>query len=132
MTNIFVLRGLKLVHSLIVVFCLLTPFFGNNYFLFLHAILIPLIVFHWLVNQSTCSLTITERIMRKQLFGSSDSDDCISCKAIQPIYDFVMNNKSQKIPIYSIIIGLWGITIARLIYKYQTGEITKLTDIFIN
>ncbi len=129
MANVHVLRILTLIHSLIIVFVLITPFFGSNYFLVLHSFVVPFIVMHWLVNQSICSLTLTEKIMRKKLFGDSDIDNCISCKLIQPIYDYRANNINQSKMIYLIVISLWLITIARLYLKVRNGELTKITDL---
>ncbi len=129
MTNAYMLRILTLIHSLIIVFVLLTPFFGSNYFLVLHLLVVPFIVFHWIVNQSICSLTLTEKIMRKKLFGDSDIDNCVSCKIIQPIYDFKSNSKYQSTTIYFIVTSLWLITVARLYFKVKNGELTKISDL---
>ncbi len=129
MTNIYLLRAITLIHSLIVVFVLLAPFFGNNYFLFLHFLIIPFIIIHWILNQSVCSRTLTEQIMIKKIFGNADADDCVTCKIIQPIYDFKMNNKNRTGVIYAIVILLWTITASRLILKYKNGDLVSFSDL---
>lgn len=131
MTNTIILKFITLIHSLIVVFVLLTPFFGSNQLLILHSITIPFIVLHWIVNQTTCAITLTERLMRRKLFGNDSADDCISCKIIQPVYDFKMNNSSNIKLIYLIAGILWTISMSRLFYSYKYNNLT-IRELFVN
>jgi hypothetical protein len=129
--NRIILDTIVLLHFIFILFVVLTPFIGGNYFLLLHAIIVPFIVFHWIINNNTCALTIAERAVRKQLYGTNPSDDdCITYKLIAPVYDFNKNNISMSNMIYVIILGLWGITLFRLYSNYSNGKLSNMNDLF--
>lgn len=126
------LKLITLLHIIFVLFVTITPFVSSNYFLFIHAIFIPFLIFHWICNDNTCVLTIIERKLRKEIYGeNSIEDDCITCKLIEPVYDFRKNYKTFSIIIYTITISLWLISMGKLYYKYNTGTITSFKDLFI-
>jgi hypothetical protein len=61
------LKFITLLHTLFVLFVVVTPFIDSNYFLFLHLMIVPFVMFHWVLNDNTCVLTIIERKLRKDL-----------------------------------------------------------------
>ena len=108
-----------------------TPFTNSNYFLLLHAIFVPFLILHWICNDNTCILTIIERKLRKEIYGKVDEDECITCKLIEPVYDFRKNYKTFTILIYAITILLFLISSGKLYYKYSIGEIRNFRDLFV-
>ena len=46
------LKIIVLCHILLVCFAVLSPFTNSNYILFMHAIIIPFIIAHWLLNNN--------------------------------------------------------------------------------
>ncbi len=126
------LKIIALVHILLVLFVVLTPFVGSNYFLLLHSIFVPFMMFHWLCNDNTCILTIIEKKIRKSVQGDKyKKEDCITCKLIEPVYDFRKNYKTFSIIIYSLTTLFWAISAGRLYCKYKSGEIRSLFDLFL-
>jgi hypothetical protein len=124
------LKIVSLAHILFVIFVIITPFTASNYFLTLHAIFLPFIMLHWLCNDNTCVLTIIERNLKRKLYGKIDEETCITCKLIEPVYDFRKNYSQFTAIIYMITISLWLITMYRLMNKYKSGEISSYIDIF--
>ena len=127
-----ILNIIILVHVLVLIFCIITPFTNSTYLLFLHSIIIPFIMFHWILNDNTCALTLFEKQLRSQINGSTINDsDCFTCKIIHPIYDFKNNHKQFSVFIYTTAILLWSVSVYKLYSKYNYGEIKGLTDLFI-
>ena len=126
------LKIITLLHVLFVIFVVVTPFINSNYFLFIHSIFIPFLILHWICNDNTCVLTIIERKLRKEINKTDNvDDDCITCKLIEPVYDFRKNYKTFTILIYGITLSLWSISVGRLIYKYNNNSISEFKDLFI-
>ena len=131
MINEILLKAITIVHILFVIAVLVTPFLNSNYFLMLHAIFVPFIMLHWICNDNTCVLTLVERFLRKKIYGdNAKEDDCVTCKLIEPVYNFRNNYKTFTTIIYAITISLWCVSAGRLYYKYSTGDITHYTDLF--
>jgi hypothetical protein len=124
------LKIVSLLHILFVIFVVVAPFAGSNYFLMLHAVFIPFIIIHWIFNDNTCVLTIIERNLKRKLYGKIDEDECITCKLIEPVYDFKKNYAKFSAIIYTITILLWVITMGHLSYKYKSGQIKSYIDLF--
>jgi hypothetical protein len=130
--NKLCLQLITFIHILFILFVIVIPFTNNNYFLLLHAIIVPFVMLHWILNDNTCILTIIEKNMREQLYGVvPDKEECFTCQLIEPIYDFKNNYESMSTAIYLITIGLWFISVYKLYSKWQSGEITSLSDFFI-
>lgn len=130
MKNI-ILKLITLIHTLLVIFITVTPFLNSNYFLLLHAILIPFIILHWICGDNTCVLTILERKIQKEVYGKVNNDECITCHIIEPVYDFRKNHKNFTVLIYAVSIMLFLISSSKLWYKYSSGEISGIKDLFI-
>lgn len=124
------LNLISLIHVIFVLFVILAPFSNINYFLMLHVIFVPFVMLHWIYNDNTCVLTVMERNLRKQIYGKVDEEDCITCRLIEPVYDFRKNYATFSTIIYIITITLWLISVCTLAYKYKTGEITNYVDLF--
>jgi hypothetical protein len=117
-------------HIIFVLFVVLTPFFGNNYLLMLHGIVVPFMMLHWVLNDNSCALTIIEKSMREQLYGVANSSECFTCRLIEPVYDFKNNYESLSNIIYTVTLGLWFISVYKLTCRFRAGEITSLNDFF--
>lgn len=123
------LNTITYLHLLFVGFIVAIPFTNSNYFLLLHAILVPFIVFHWILNDNTCILTVIEKKIRKNYLNKADDEECVTCKLIEPVYDFKKNYSKFSAIIYTITILLWLISVSRLLYKYKTGQISSFQDL---
>ena len=124
---------IMLIHFLLVLFVILTPFFGNNYMLFMHAIIVPFIMIHWILNDNTCVLSTIEKKIRETINNGKtiDKNICFTCRLIDPVYDFRANYDDYATQIYLITTVLWLYSIGKLYYKYNTGEIRTIHDLFI-
>lgn len=130
--NEVILYLILVLHFAFVVFVVATPFVGNNYFLLLHAIVVPFMMAHWYANDNTCALTLMEKKIRYNLYGEEpDPNDCFTYNLIAPIYDFKKNNNDCSSIIYFITIALWLYTLLRLYKNYQDGKLCKLTDLML-
>lgn len=129
--NELILKFITLLHTLFIICVVVTPFLNSTYFLLLHAIFVPFMVFHWICNNNTCVLTIVEKNLRKKMGKEYDEDDCFTCRLIEPVYDFKKNNIPYSKVIYTTTILLWFITFGKLIYKYKSGQITGFQDLFV-
>jgi hypothetical protein len=129
--NDSILLLINVLHIIVIIFVLCAPFSGSNYLLFMHTIIVPFIMLHWVLNNNTCSLTVMEKFVRTQTYGVQPEDEeCFSYKFIAPIYDFNKNTKDFSNFTYIITIGLWFVSIYSFIYKFKNNEINSLLDIF--
>ena len=118
-------------HALLVLFLVITPFTKVAPLLLLHAIIIPFILLHWVVNNNTCALTIAEYKIREYINGGPvDRSHCFMARLMDPIYDFKKNNHSRRHFLYSSMIILWAISIYRLYSLRKTGVIKTFDDYF--
>lgn len=132
MINEILLDIIVFIHFIFVLFMVLTPFIGNNYFLILHAIVTPFIMAHWYLNDNNCALTIAEKFVRQSINGTdTDPNDCITYNLIAPVYDFKKNNSEFTEFIYIATFVLWFISLYRLYYNWKTGKLNKLEHIVI-
>ena len=116
-------------HFVFVMFVILTPFLGNNYFLLLHACVVPFMMLHWYTNDNNCALTLMEKKIRCNLYGTEpDPNECFTYNLIAPVYDFKKNNYDMSTIIYLITISLWGYTLLRL-YSNKDGKLSKTEDL---
>lgn len=124
------LQFIVLIHTLFVLFVTITPFTSSNYFLLLHAIVVPFVMLHWLLNNNMCSLTLFEKALREKITGvKTTKKECFTCKIIEPIYDFKNNYKERSAIIYAGTSILLFITIYKLYKKYKDGKIKSIYDL---
>ena len=128
--NELILYIIVVLHFIFLLFVILTPFVGNNYFLLLHGIMVPFMMAHWYSNDNTCALTLMENKIRKILYGiDPDPNDCFTYNLIAPVYDFKKNNNDISSMIYIITIILWCYTVLRLYTNYKNGKLSKIQDL---
>jgi hypothetical protein len=122
--NKILLYLIKILHILLVLFIIISPFLNINFILALHFIIVPFIILHWILNDNKCALTLIEKNIRNRIYGDeNDNNDCFTCKLIEPIYDFKSDYETMSHIIYIITISLWIITSTKLYLKYRCGEI---------
>ena len=122
----------KILHIIFFTFVILGPFTNSNYILLLHSIFIPFLLVHWVFNDNTCAITTVEKIIKKSIKKEKydKEKDCLTCKLIDPVFDFRKNNMSRSTFIYTVTIVLWLITIISLKMKIDKGEIAGWMDLF--
>lgn len=118
-------------HTCFFLALLVGPLFNSNYLLTLHALFIPFILAHWFSGDNTCAVTLTERAIRKMRKGDKyNDDDCVSCKIIEPVFDFPKYYPKYYKSIIVIGIVLWLCTMYKLYNKYKIGDIRSWKDLF--
>ncbi len=129
--NNILLNLILICHFLVVCFVVLVPFFGGNYLLLLHLILVPFIIFHWLLNDNTCVLSTIETKIREKMNGGIpvNRNECFTCGLIDPIYDFRSNYDTHSNMIYLITILLWFVSLGKLYSRCKSGEVASFYDI---
>ena len=114
---------IQLIHAFVIVFILGAPFFGGDYLLSLHFIIIPFIMLHWITNQSVCALTEIEKFAR----GRCESKDTFFGQVMDPIYkseSFIgrlaapfytfEDEETETLAVWVGLTGLWLITLFKL------------------
>lgn len=121
---------INIIHLIVIIFVLAAPFSNSNYLILLHAIVIPFIILHWLLNNNTCCLTVAEKYIREKNTGSSvKEDDCFTYQLVAPIYDFNKDHQSFSTFIYILTLSLWFISVYNLSNKFCTGQIKSINDL---
>lgn len=130
--NELLLYLIVFLHFLFVLFVVVTPFIGNNYFLIIHALTVPFVMAHWYTNDNNCALTMMEKRIRFNLYKEEPNpNDCFTYNLIAPIYDFKKNNNDLSFIIYAVTIGLWFCTLFKLYSNYKKGKLAKLQDLMM-
>ena len=130
--NELMLYLIVVLHFVFVMFVILTPFIGNNYFMVLHASIVPFMMAHWYTNDNNCALTLMEKKIRSNLYGTEpDPNDCFTYNLIAPVYDFKKNNCDISPIIYFVTCALWGYTLLRLYTNYRDGKLSKPEDLLM-
>ena len=109
------------IHFLVVLFIVLVPFFGSEYFLTLHFLIVPFIMLHWLTNQTVCVLTELEKLVRGrdantifgQIFEPIYKDESFLGRFLRPVYEFKDEDEEMQV-VWCVLTGLWVITLVRL------------------
>ncbi len=121
---------INVIHICIVLFVVIIPFLNSNYFLLLHAIVVPFILLHWVTNNNTCALTIAEYYIRELATGKPvDKSQSFMAQLIEPVYDFKKNNQDDSTLLYIVTTALVTLSIGKLIRKKYTGEIKSFWDL---
>lgn len=121
---------ISIIHAIIVAFIIVVPFTNITVLLLLYVIIVPFIILHWILNNNQCSLTLVERKLRKKIYGNYSPSDCITCRLIEPIYDFRKKHKQFTTLIYAATIILFLIAVLKLVNKFQSGQIKNFMDLF--
>lgn len=121
------LEIIVLLHFIFLMFLILVPFFGSNYLLVLHAITIPFMMAHWVLNDNNCALTLLEAYIRSSINGGIMSkEDCYVHRLVAPVYDFKKNNQDSSMFIYGITLSLWFVSLYRLYTNWKNGKLDSL------
>lgn len=100
---------IKFIHVLVVLFLVFTPFFGGEYFLTIHLMVVPFILLHWITNQSVCALTEMEKIVT----GKTCDEETFFGQVVGPIYKFKTQGE-ENVCVWTIMILLWVLTFIKL------------------
>ena len=114
-----------LIHYLIIVFIIGVPFFGSEYLLSLHLVIIPFIMIHWVTNQSVCALTEMEKFIR----GEKEDDKTFFGQVVGPIYKFRTQGDENTF-LWTTLIVLWLIALCKLHstgFRYLRAELARFT-----
>ena len=128
--NQSILFLITLIHIVVVLFLIVTPFTSLTGLHFLHVIIIPFILLHWYLNDNTCALTIAEQFIREKTYGKeANKEECFTYKLIAPIYDFNKNYDEYSKFTYFSMIALWSLSVKNLVQDYSLGKIQTLKDL---
>ena len=58
------------------------------------------------------------------------TDECYSCKLIEPIYDFGNDVGKFRKFLYTFIVVLWCITLLRFYINHRNGKLNEFIDLF--
>lgn len=122
-------KVIMVLHSLFILFIIITPFIKSDYFTLIHAIIIPFIVFHWIVNNNTCSVVFVEKKINRLVFGYDKDYRGFFANLIEPVYDFKKNHNEYALCIYGITIALWLVSVYKIYQRYEQGKIKSLKDL---
>jgi len=113
---------IQIIHALVRIFLMVTPFLGDEYLLSLHAVTIPFVMLHWATNQTVCALTEMEKLV-----SGKQEDDTFFGQVFTPIYKnesfvgvilkpwyTVKDKDEEKRLVWVGLTLLWFITLYRL------------------
>jgi hypothetical protein len=116
-------RVIQFIHVLVVCFIVFVPFFGGDYLLSLHFIIVPFLMLHWITNQSVCALTEIEKLVR----GGCESKDTFFGQVMDPIYKSESflgrlaapfytfeDGETETLAVWVVLSSLWLITLCKL------------------
>lgn len=89
-----------LIHLFIMIFVLVIPFSGNQPLLFLNVVLLLAIAFHWAMNDTTCALTLLEKVVR----GETDDKRTFFGRVMNPVYSFGKEKLATQIILFVLIL----------------------------
>jgi len=128
---------IQIIHILVRIFLVATPFFGDQYLLSLHAITIPFVMMHWASNQTVCALTELEKFVSGnkeedtffgQIFVPIYKNESFVGTILKPIYT-VKDKDEEKRLVWVGLALLWFITLYRLSlsdFSYLREELSSL------
>ena len=106
----FVANIIFSLHVLFVLFVLIAPLTEDVAILMLHAITIPFIMMHWVTNDNTCCLTVTEAFFRQDV----EKKDLFFHRLIGPVYE----PRHDQFIIIGML-GLLGISLTKLYHRWN-------------
>ena len=119
-------------HSLLVLFLIVAPFTNITPLIFLHAVMIPFIILHWVLNNNTCALTLAEFKIREYINGGPvDRSQCFMARLMDPVYDFKKNNHSRRHFLYFSMLFLWAVSCYKLYKLRSIGKLNTFDDFFL-
>jgi len=115
---------IQIIHAIIRIFLVATPFIGNQYFLSMHLLVVPFVLLHWLTNQTVCALTEIERFFSRkssdetffgQIFTPIYKNESFVGNILRPIYKVKDKDEEKRLVWFGMIV-LFFITFTRLVY----------------
>ena len=67
--------------------------------------------------------------LSEDILAIINENECFSYQLIAPIYDFNKNHEDFSFFTYIAIIGLWLVSLSKLILKYNNGKIQNFQDL---
>lgn len=119
---------IRLIHWALILFLLIIPFVGSEYFLTIHLIILPFIVLHWVTNQSVCALTEIEKFMT----GKENDYETFFGQIMEPIYKF-HTQENENLFLYTLMAALFTITfikLQRLGFAQLKGDFARFFQFF--
>jgi hypothetical protein len=106
-----------LIHTLLVLFIVLTPFIGDNKLCIIHCMIVPSILLHWLLNNNTCILVLIELYLKKGTMfvqNKKNREDCFTCQILDPVFE--VNNKMMYLGMI-LLFSISSFRVYSIIYK---------------
>jgi len=102
-----------ILHVIFLIWFVITPFTVNEPMLVLHAMIAPLMMLHWVLNDDTCCLWIAECKLR----GIDHKEESFFYNLISPFYnlDSSIGDTRMKQGVWLATIGLWLVTVAKIV-----------------
>lgn len=132
--NKIILNLIALAHILLILFVVGVPIFSNDVILLItHLWIVPFILLHWCFNDNNCAVATIEKKLREKVYGKDHDiyhEDCVTCKLVEPVYDF--NKTMEKHGLHDalciITVLLWLLSVVRVNNKYKNGEIHNVIE----
>ena len=114
----------QVIHALVRLFLVATPFIGSEYFLSMHFLVVPFVLLHWLTNQTVCALTEIERFVSRksadetffgQIFTPIYKNESFVGTILKPIYKVKDRDEEKRLVWFGMIL-LFFITFTRLVH----------------
>ena len=132
---------IQIIHIIVRIFLVATPFLGDEYLLSIHALTIPFVMLHWVTNQTVCALTELEKFVSGnkeddtffgQIFVPIYKNESFVGKILEPIYT-VKNKEEEKRLVWIGMTMIWLITLCRLSqsdFSYLRAEVHRFLEKF--
>jgi hypothetical protein len=101
-----------ILHALFILWYVLTPFTNSEPMLVLHFFTGPFLLFHWVVNDDSCSLTLLEMKLR----GIEDCKQSFFWNLVSPIYKPQTSETGSQI-MWLLTTGIWFVTLVKVLRK---------------
>jgi hypothetical protein len=112
------MNWVSMLHTLLIIYMIVLPFVTNSLdMLFLHIAILMSIVFHWVLNNDVCALTLFEQ----QVFPETPKDDLFVQRLVGPVYN--IRNVDTHLATYAILLFT--------VYRYYTLRAQHKTLSFI-
>lgn len=108
-----VIRGL---HLLLVAFVVCAPFTSSRPLLVLHALTIPFLWLHWVLNDDTCALTVLESRLR-----GVRGESTFAHALVAPVY--ALPDGATRVACWLATAGLWALTLRKVGWRDVTAEL---------
>ena len=113
-----------ILHMLLVVWVIVTPFTQNEPMLVLHLIMMPFLWFHWCVNDDTCALTLLEQKLRG-LSPEECKEKSFFFNLVSPVYK-IQDNEVRTVA-WIASVTLWLVTLSKVLKRPA-----MIKDMFLN